>query len=115
MNLANGTLTFEMAGGGSTTWGKFGDSLTSTSDVLIGGQTTTTTTDTSTSGTPIKSGVSVNLTNLNTYDPQISVTNSGISYGAFRVQSLTLKKVRRIMADGTVVEDTTARVVYPSN
>jgi hypothetical protein len=88
MELADGMLNFEIVDGSSTTWGSFG------------GQGY------------LKAAVASNLESLNGYNPAVSVENSGVSYAANRVQSLVLKRVRLITADGEVLEDTTPRVVH---
>jgi hypothetical protein len=87
MQLAGGQLTFEVVDGSSTSWGAFG------------GQGY------------LKVSVATALENLNAYDAAVSVANSGISFGGNRVQSLVLKKVRLIMSNGEVFEDSTARSV----
>ena len=46
------------------------------------------------------------------YDPAGSVNDSGILYGANRVQSLKLLRVRKYRTDGTLVEDNTERVLH---
>jgi len=91
MALESGTLQFEITGGTSTTWGNFG------------GQGY------------LKAAVNTNLTDLNAYDPAVSVSNSGIGYAANRVEKLALKQVRVTLADGQVVVDATERLVYPNN
>lgn len=88
MQLSGGQLTFEITNGSSTTWGSFG------------GQGY------------LKSTVYTWLSNLNTYDPAVSVKHSGVAYAGNRVQLLVLKRVRAITADGEQVEDTTERVVH---
>jgi len=55
------------------------------------------------------------LENLNAYNPQFSVDNSGVGYAAHRVQSLVLKRIRRITDEGDVLEDSTVRTVFPKN
>lgn len=87
--LHDGKLVFEVTDGNSTTWGNFGgdDSL--------------------------ELPVSTDLTNLNTYDPQVSAANSGVSYAANRVHSLILKSVEIKYANGEVVTVDTPQTVYP--
>jgi hypothetical protein len=48
---------------------------------------------------------------LNGYSPDFSVSRSGVSYGAKRVQSFTLKRVRLYSAQGLIAEDDTPRSV----
>ena len=88
IELAEGMLNMEIVNGSSTTWGSFG------------GQGY------------LKAVVPVYLQSLSGYDPAVSVQNSGINYAANRVQSLVLKRVRLITADGTVLEDDTLRPVH---
>ena len=88
MTLANETLTFQVSGGSSTTWGGFGGE-----DAL-------------------RIAVPTSLANLDGYDPGVSARNSGIGYAANRVQSLVLKRVRYYMSDGTVRVDDTERPVH---
>ena len=87
MAVAGGQLTFEVLNGTSTTWGTFG------------GQGY------------LKASVATTLENLNAYDPEVSVKNSGVSFAANRVQSLVLRKVRLVMSNGEVLEDATSRSV----
>ena len=90
--LSRGTtkLTFSVAAASSSTWGDFSYGWASVS------ATSLTTTD---------------LT-LDNYTPDYSVRNSGITYGANRVDSLTLVRVRKYYLDGSVTTDSTPRVVY---
>jgi hypothetical protein len=92
MSLADGVLTFLVVNGQSTTWGTFG-------------------------GTDDES-VSVNTTvsNLNAYDPNVSLENSGVSFASNLVASLTLTAVRWYAADGTLIQEiTTPQVVHPQD
>jgi len=88
MKLEDGNLTFDVITGTSTTWGAFG------------GQGY------------LKASVASTLRNLNAYSPAVSAANSGVSYAANRVQSLTLKRVRYFTSTGAQIEDNTARVVH---
>jgi hypothetical protein len=89
MWISDGVLTFRVANGNSTSWGTFG------------------------SGGNIKLSLNTSLSNLNGYDPDLSVSQSGIGYGSQRVQSLKLKKVRYYDGNGNLMlEDTTPRVVH---
>jgi len=88
MTLEEGNLIFEITAGSSTTWGNFG------------GQGY------------LKFIMNASMANLNTYNPDVSVANSGVSYAANRVQSLTLKRIRLHTSDGTVVEMATSRVIH---
>ena len=89
MFLSPGVLTFRVANGNSTSWGAFG------------------------SGGNIKLSLNTTLTSLNAYNPDLSVSHSGIGYGSQRVQSLKLKKVCYYDSAGNLLlEDTTPRVVH---
>lgn len=50
--------------------------------------------------------------NLDSYSVEDTVANSGVSLGANRVRLLKIVEVRSFKSDGTVVTDTTPRVVY---
>ncbi|MBN2474455.1 MAG: hypothetical protein JXB62_07590 [Pirellulales bacterium] len=89
MQVANGVITFEVINGSSQTWGNFG------------GQGY------------LKVFLNTDLSNLNGYDPAVSVANSGINYAANRVDSLILKKIRVYDSNGNVVEHSTPIVVHP--
>ena len=85
--LVGGELTFEVTAGESTTWGSFGGKLRTT--------------------------VGSTLANLDEYDPEVSVANSGVGFAGNRVVSLVLKRVRWYAADGALLtEDATPRVVH---
>jgi hypothetical protein len=88
MEIAGSFLLFEITNGSSTTWGSFG------------GQGY------------LKASVPTTLANLNTYNPDVSVQNSGVSYAANRVESLTLKGVRLFLSTEEQLNDTTSRIVY---
>lgn len=70
MSVHNGVLTFSIDDGSSDTWGHFG------------GQGN------------LVAQFETELTNLNGYNPQVSVANSGVGYASNRVRSLILKSVR---------------------
>jgi hypothetical protein len=89
MSLEGGNLVFEVVNGSSQTWDAFG------------GQGY------------LRSTVSTELSNLNTYTPTASVGDSGVGYAANRVTLLRLKTVRLVTSEGEVLEDTTERQVYP--
>ena len=91
MELKDGGLTFEVVGGTSTTWGAFGGEGT------------------------LKTSVPTNIENLNGYSPDVSVESSGVTYAANRVQSLVLKKVRKVLSTGETVEDVQPRVVHSTD
>ena len=90
MNLdANGTLTFAVENGSSSTWGAFGG----TSATSLTGK--------------------VLMPTLNDYSTATSVKNSWITYGANRVDEIRINEVRRYNAAGVLLSrDTTPRIVY---
>lgn len=88
MRVEGGQLHFDIPAGQSTTWGSLGQGNMSQS-------------------------VPTDLTNLNGYDPSVSVANSGVGFAGNRVTSLKLKAVRAYSAEGLVSEDTNPKVVYP--
>jgi hypothetical protein len=89
IRLHDGKLVFEITNGSSTTWGAFG------------GQGY------------LKTCLPTLLTNLNSYDPAVSVDNSGAGYADNRIESLVLKRVRAYTSTGEEILDDTARVVHP--
>ena len=92
MSLAGGVLTFEVVNGQSTTWGSFGGSE---DECIL---------------------VNTSFNNLNAYDPNVSLENSGVSFASNLVNSLTLMAVRYYAADGTLIQQiTTPQVVHPQN
>ncbi len=91
MVLSEGSLRFEIVDGTSATWGSFGGKG------------------------HLRCTVQSNLENLNGYDPETSVKNSGIAYASHRVQTLTLKRIRLTSSTGEVQEDNTPRVVHEKN
>jgi hypothetical protein len=88
IRVHEGRLYFSVRNGSSTTWGSFG---------AYGA---------------LWRSVPSNLHSLNAYDPEVSVENSGITFGGNRVSSLVLKEVRRYRADGQVLVDDTSRPVH---
>jgi hypothetical protein len=79
MTLADGTLTFQIDGGSSNSWGVFG-------------------------GEDLTISLATPLESLNKYRPAISLTDSGVSYAENRVETLVLKKLVWVTEDGTVHE-----------
>lgn len=79
MTLSSGTLTYEITNGSSTTWGAFGAG-------------------------ELRLIVSTQLTNLVAYRTQDSLDSSGVGFGANRVSSLVLKRVRYITDVGQTYE-----------
>ncbi len=89
MSLANnGTLTFQVSQGHSTTWGTFGQ------------------------GSSLQVATATNLTNLNDYTPNTSAAQAGIDFGANRVRRLILNKVRIRTRQHQTVEHAEERVVW---
>ncbi len=92
MTLVDGVLTFQVTNGQSATWGNFGG----TDDTTL--------------------AVSTAASNLNGYDPNVSLDNSGVSFASNLVTSLTLTAVRFYAADGSLITQiTTPQVVHPQN
>lgn len=89
MSLVGNVLTFAVENGTSDSWNAFGGN----GQLLI--------------------AVATQVGNLNSYNPDVSASNSGIGYASHRVQSLVLKSVRRYSATGLLSEETTPRVVHP--
>jgi hypothetical protein len=79
MTVSDGTLTYEVSNGSSTTWGTFGNG-------------------------ELRLTVATQLTNLHGYRIHDSLAASGVGFGANRVQSLVLKKVRFVTSGGQVYE-----------
>ena len=52
---------------------------------------------------------------LDNYDATYSKNNSGVTFGANRVNSMTLLGVRKYHADGSLETDDTVRAVYPAD
>lgn len=86
VTVNDGALQFAVVNGDSTTWDQFGTSIAIT--------------------------VATDLENLNSFSPELSVQNSGVGFGANRVTSLTLVRMRAYSVDQTY-EDSTPRIVYP--
>jgi hypothetical protein len=81
-------LTLKVSNGQSTTWGSFGGSLLTLQGIVY-------------------------LPNLNGYSTDVSVANSGITFGANRVEMLRIKEVRRYDGAGDLLStDSTSRVVH---
>lgn len=89
MSLNAGKLNFSVINGNSDSWGTFG-------------------------GTGfIKLSINSLLPELNLYNPEISKAQSGVSFGAQRVTSLKIKRVRYYGFDGSLLHtDNTERVVH---
>ena len=83
-------LRFEILNGNSTTWGSFGGSTMR----LVG---------------------TIHVPSLNGYTPELSVENSGVTYGANRVVVLAITGVRYYGTEGLLYEDYTPRIVVAAN
>lgn len=88
MSLSKGVLMVQILSGVSQSWGKFGGK----SELLVSATTT--------------------LKDLNAYDPDWTVANSGVDFGDMRVSKLVLKKIRVYTANQKSVEQAIDRVVY---
>ncbi len=88
MKVADGSLTFEVKNGSSETWGEFG---------RIGW---------------FKLSQSTQLSNLNSYDSNLSVSKSRVGFASHRVKKFSRTQVRLYSADGLVSTDETERVVH---
>jgi hypothetical protein len=89
MTLNQGRLTFQVVNGQSQTWGKFGSAEQATT-------------------------VYTSVSDLNGYDPQVSLANSGISFASNLVSSLKLKAVRKYDAAGKLIwQSAASQNVYP--
>jgi len=85
-------MMFAVINGTSATWGAFGNDGS------------------------LRITVPTAVQNLAGYSQAFSAANSGVSFAANRVRSLTLKRVRAYDASGLLLaEETVPRVVYPLN
>ncbi|HEX7446513.1 MAG TPA: hypothetical protein VF306_03150 [Pirellulales bacterium] len=90
MWLNAGVLSFQVTNGQSQTWGKFGGSSNA------------------------QLSVNTSLANLNGYDSNVSLSNSGVSFASNLVSSLTLVAVRWYDANGNLIQqNTTPQLVHP--
>jgi len=83
----NGQLTYKVFNGSSTTWGAFGYSGL------------------------VRLSCSYGATHLNTYTPDLSVSQSGAAFAGNRVKTLKIKTVRKTRSNGQVETDDTERIV----
>jgi hypothetical protein len=91
MSFNNGWLNFRIANGQSQTWGTFGNQ-----------------------GTHLNLWLPTALQNLNSYSPDVSLDNSGVSFASNEVVSQTLMAVRWYDASGNLIKEiTTPQVVHP--
>lgn len=91
MEISGGNMSFEVVNGTSSTWGDFG------------GQGY------------LKSTYNTTLTDLGTYSPITSVTNSRVGFASHQVKRYSLIQVRYYSQDGLQTVDSTERVVSTSN
>jgi hypothetical protein len=83
-----GQLIVQVLNGSSTSWGKFGGKA----GLVV--------------------SASTSLSNLNSYDPNVTVANTGIDYGSQRVDKLVLRKIRVFTDNKKSVEQAIERVVF---
>ncbi|MCA9214237.1 MAG: hypothetical protein KDB27_14295 [Planctomycetales bacterium] len=76
MEMKNGAVEFEIKDGTSKSWGGFGG---------LG---------------HLKTSVTTGQTNLNSYNPAVSLTQSGVGYAGNRVVSLVLQRISWFTSDG---------------
>jgi hypothetical protein len=88
MYCNEGQLWFEITDGISSTWGPFGYSGM------------------------FKLHTNWGVANINSYTPNISVSQSGVAYAGNRVLSLKLKEIRLTLDDGTTLTDNTVRTAH---
>jgi hypothetical protein len=90
------TIRFQVINGNSTTWGSFGGNP---ADGFSG---------------HLVLSINSSLSNLNGYDPNVSLDNSGVSFGGNVVVSQTLMAVRYFDINGKLINQiTTPQVVHP--
>ncbi len=80
-------IKFELLNGRSRTWGRFAQ-------------------------TPLAVTVPVNISSLDGYSPDFSVSSTGVNLGAHRVDLLYIAAVRSTFSDGQTVTDDTDRVIH---
>jgi len=83
---ASGWLRFKISNGTSSTWGPFGYNH-------------------------LELWTNWGTNNLNGYTPDVSVSQSGVSYAGNRVKSLKIKEIRVTLSDGSEFTDDTVRIV----
>jgi|tagenome__1003787_1003787.scaffolds.fasta_scaffold20675724_1 hypothetical protein len=87
LDVNGGALKFQIKNGSSTTWGPWG--ITGNFKLVTGWP----------------SG------NLNSYTPDVSVSQSGVAYAGNRVKSLSIKSLRITLSDGSQFTDSTGWMV----
>jgi len=88
MEISNGQLVFEVFDGHSSTWNDFGNNHS------------------------LRLALDTDLTDLSSYDPVASISNSEVSYAGNRVQTLSIKRIRYIHASGAVTSENAQRYVH---
>lgn len=88
MELKNGQLKCAVENGTSTTWGSFG------------------------TGDSFTVFLPTNRSHLNSYSPDTSAKNSGISFASYRVKKLVLSEIRYYSSSGLIKTDSLDRVVH---
>ena len=83
-----GQLTFQIKDGQSSTWGPFGYSGM------------------------FKRHTNWGVNNINSYTPDVSISQSGPAFAGNRVKSLKIKEIRLTLDDGFTLTDPTERVAY---
>jgi hypothetical protein len=97
MTWSANALTFQVINGQSQTWGSFGGKKNGSTGRLI---------------LTLPTG----LSNLNSYDPNVTLDNSGVSFASNLVDSLTLVAVRWYDINGNLIQQiTTPQAVHPQN
>jgi hypothetical protein len=84
LTLSNGQLYFRVMNGQSQTWGSFGGT-----------------------GDGLHSSLTTALPNLNSYNPTVSLQNSGVCFASNQVVSLTLMAVRYYDVNHNLISQTT--------
>ena len=86
--MNSGQLTFQIKNGTSTTWGPFGYS----------GQ--------------FKVHTNWGVNNINSYTPDVSISQSGPAFAGNRVKSLKIKEIRLTLDNSFELTDSTERVAF---
>jgi hypothetical protein len=87
MQMQGSTLTFGVSNGNSQTWGSFGN------------------------GQSLNLSVGFDGTNLNSYDPQTSLSNSRVGFGSNRIQQAVRTQVRYYANSTLVATDSTQQIL----
>jgi len=88
LSVNSGQLTFKIINGNSTTWGAYGYSGM------------------------FKVHTNWGVGNINSYSPDVSVSQSGVAFAGNRVKSLKIKEIRLTLDDLFEITDSTERVAY---